>query len=59
MTEKRKKPSGENQSHKLRVLRRGASGATSKYTIGGKLKTGAYAPRPITLATVKFTEPAE
>ena len=59
MAEKRKKPSGENQSHKLRVLRRGASAAANRFTIGGKLKTGAYAPRPITLAQVKFTEPAE
>ena len=54
---KRKKPNGENHDMKLRVIRRGMSQATGKYNISGAVKIGAHAPRPITLPTLKFTDP--
>ena len=59
MTEARKKPTGQNKDPKLRAIRRGMSKSVDKYSIGGKEKTGGHAPRPITLPTFKFTEPAD
>ena len=53
------KPSGQNTDPKLRIIRCGMSAASSRYSSGGGIKKGGHAPRPITLATVKFTEPAE
>ena len=55
--EGRKKPSGENKDPKLRAIRRAMSRSIDKYSIGGQLKTGGHAPRPVTLPTIKFTEP--
>ena len=57
MTEKRKKPAASNQNKKLNMMRRANSAAASTHTIGGNLKKGGYAPRPITLPTIRLTEP--
>ena len=54
-----KAPKGDNRDPKLRLIRQGMSSATDRYNLGGILKKGGHAPRPITLAPVKFTEPAE
>ena len=51
------KPSGQNTDPKIRLIRRGTSQATSRYNIAGGIKKGGHAPRPITLAPFKFTEP--
>ena len=58
MTDKRKPAAGPNSSKKISMMRRASSAATSTHTIGGNLKKGGYAPRPITLPTVKLREPA-
>lgn len=58
MTDKRKRPSGENTNKKIKMMRRASSAAQDTHTIGGNLKKGGYAPRPITLPTVKLREPA-
>jgi hypothetical protein len=54
-----KAPIGDNRNLKIKLMRRALSSATDRFSIGGILKKGGHAPRPITLATVKFTEPAE
>ena len=54
-----KPPIGDNRDRKIKLMRQGNSTATDRYNIGGILKKGKHVPRPITLATVKFTEPAE
>ena len=51
-----KAPIGDNSDRKIRLMRQGNSAATDRYNIGGILKKGKHVPRPITLATVKFTE---
>jgi hypothetical protein len=51
------KPNGQNTDPKLRVIRCGMSAASSRYNTGGGIKKGGHAPRPITLAPFKFTEP--
>jgi hypothetical protein len=51
------KPSGQNTDPKIRLIRRGTSQASSRYNIAGGIKKGGHAPRPITLAPFKFTEP--
>lgn len=58
-TDGRKKPNGENKDPKLRAIRRAMSKSTDKYSIGGGLKTGGYAPKPVTLPVFKFTEQAD
>src|ERR1019366_10428844 len=52
-----KAPKGDNLDPKLRLIRQGMSSATDRYSIGGILKKGGHAPRPITLPTLKFTGP--
>ena len=57
MTDKRKRPSGENTNKKIKMMRRASSAAQDTHTIGGNLKKGGYAPRPITLPMIRLTEP--
>ena len=53
---KKIKPSGTNTDPKIRLMRRAVTQASSRYNCSGGIKVGHHAPRPITLATVKFTE---
>ena len=57
MTEKRKPVPGQNSNQKINMMRRASSAAQTTHTIGGQKKKGAYAPRPITLPTIRLTEP--
>lgn len=55
----RSKPSGQNTDPKIRLIRRATTQASSRYNGSGGIKNGGHAQRPVTLATVKFTEPDE
>jgi len=41
---------------KRALLRRIVTETSQRYGIDGKLKTGARAPKPVTLATIKFRD---